>query len=149
MNGNPMLEQMLMQQFGDDPQMQAIFSMMQQRQSDRTNGEAGELEEKQVELEHCQARFKKAVTLIERQKKVIAQLQHQLEQLDGFQEDLALALGACTLCWGEDAACRACRGRGKPGIFQPDETLFNAWVLPATVSVARFSKMIPAVATDQ
>ncbi|MEA2881230.1 MAG: hypothetical protein QOH32_449 [Bradyrhizobium sp.] len=45
------------------------------------------------------------------------------EELDAAQErlsDLAAVLGACGLCWGEDRACRSCRGRGKPGMFAPE-----------------------------
>jgi hypothetical protein len=34
--------------------------------------------------------------------------------------DLAAALGACGLCWGEDGSCPSCRGRGRPGMVRPD-----------------------------
>ncbi|MBX9813542.1 MAG: hypothetical protein K2X76_02440 [Sphingomonas sp.] len=34
--------------------------------------------------------------------------------------DLAAALGACGLCWGEDSGCPSCRGRGRPGMVRPD-----------------------------
>jgi hypothetical protein len=34
--------------------------------------------------------------------------------------DLAAALGACGLCWGEDERCPSCRGRGCPGMVRPD-----------------------------
>ena len=44
---------------------------------------------------------------------------------------LASALGACCLCWGEDTACRICRGRGQPGFTLPDDALFEEFVLPA------------------
>jgi hypothetical protein len=44
---------------------------------------------------------------------------------------LAAALGACCLCWGQDPACRACRGRGRPGYAIPDEPLVHEFVLPA------------------
>jgi hypothetical protein len=44
---------------------------------------------------------------------------------------LAAALGACALCWGQEPACRACRGRGLPGYALPDEALFEELILPA------------------
>jgi len=44
---------------------------------------------------------------------------------------LAAALGACCMCWGQDPACRACRGRGRPGYAIPDEPLVHEFVLPA------------------
>lgn len=65
-----------------------------------------------------------------KKKKVLAQLENLLqenrqlleenrklwEKLDGLAE----ALGACAECWGEDPACRRCRGRGRPGYYLPD-----------------------------
>jgi hypothetical protein len=37
--------------------------------------------------------------------------------------DLAAALGACGICWGEDEFCPSCRGRGRPGMVRPDPEL--------------------------
>lgn len=37
--------------------------------------------------------------------------------------DLAAALGACGLCWGEQPTCPSCRGRGRPGMVRPDMEL--------------------------
>lgn len=37
--------------------------------------------------------------------------------------DLAAALGACGLCWGEQSTCPSCRGRGRPGMVRPDMEL--------------------------
>jgi hypothetical protein len=67
-----------------------------------------------------------------------AAVSHRAEQLAGELEWLrerldllADALGACGLCWGEDAQCRACHGRGGPGYALPDESLFDELVGPA------------------
>lgn len=59
---------------------------------------------------------------------------------------LAEALGACGLCWGEDPECRACRGRGRPGYALPDESLFEELVLPA-VRVLRAQRLPRATVT--
>jgi hypothetical protein len=74
---------------------------------------------------------------IKKMKKTIDALNESLKTMEAFHEDLAHALGACPFCWGEDETCRACRGRGKPGAFEPDKALFQALVLPAT---KRFTK---------
>ena len=42
---------------------------------------------------------------------------------------LAGALGACE-CWGELAACPACRGHGGPGWRRPDRASFDVFVRP-------------------
>ncbi len=46
-------------------------------------------------------------------------------------EMVALALGACPLCWGRDADCIRCAGRGKPGRYQSDAACFACYVLPS------------------
>jgi hypothetical protein len=55
----------------------------------------------------------------------------EIKELRNRCDDLALALGACALCWGKDPECRACRGRGRPGFAVPDGKLFVEFVLPA------------------
>lgn len=77
------------------------------------------------------------------------QLQTALGELKILRERsdlLALALGACCLCWGQDPACRACRGNGHPGKSVPDEDLFSEYVLPA-VQLMRASRQRSSVVT--
>jgi hypothetical protein len=57
----------------------------------------------------------------------------EVQALRDRADQLAAALGACCLCWGEDVSCRICRGRGAPGFALPDERLFEHYVLPAVV----------------
>jgi len=49
----------------------------------------------------------------------------------GIGDTLALALGACYLCWGDDPECEHCRGHGKPGWQGPDQNLFEEYIAPA------------------
>lgn len=58
---------------------------------------------------------------------MFAELKEHRERMD----QVAWALGACCLCWGKDADCRICRGRGCPGFAMPDEKLFAELILPA------------------
>jgi len=71
----------------------------------------------------------------------------ELTVLRDRTDRLAAALGACCLCWGEDAGCRACRGRGRPGFAIPDELQFEELVLPAVLALraqrARFGRPSP------
>jgi hypothetical protein len=55
----------------------------------------------------------------------------ELKLLRNRNDELAAAVGACCLCWGQNLECRSCRGRGGPGFCMPDETLFEEFVLPA------------------
>jgi hypothetical protein len=55
----------------------------------------------------------------------------ELKQLRERMDELAAALGACCVCWGQDHQCRICRGRGNPGFSVPDQALFEELVLPA------------------
>ena len=51
---------------------------------------------------------------------------------------LAAALGACE-CWGMLPGCELCHGAGVAGWTQPDAELFDEFVRPAVVAMARFS----------
>lgn len=81
-----------------------------------------------------------AAELSERAERLTAELQWLRERLDL----LADALGACGVCWGEDAHCRACHGRGGPGYALPDETLFDELVGPAVRMLRANQARVPA-----
>jgi len=75
----------------------------------------------------------------------------ELTVLRDRTDRLAAALGACCLCWGEDAGCRVCRGRGRPGFAIPDELQFEELVLPAVLALraqrARLGRPSPNLQT--
>jgi hypothetical protein len=48
---------------------------------------------------------------------------------------LAVALGACE-CWGLQAGCGRCAGRGAAGWTEPDPNLFEEFILPAAVRLS-------------
>lgn len=133
MNSNPIIEQFLAQQFGDNPKLQAMLSMMQQRQQPLTSIETIDEAEPvtHAPVAEMQTQLDKAHARIAQLKKRLANLEAHLNDLEAFEEDMAHALGACIYCWGEDPGCRTCRGKGKPGALEPDEELFNRWVVPA------------------
>lgn len=61
----------------------------------------------------------------------IQDMREELVELHQRNDDLADALGACSVCWGRAPHCYACRGRGKPGWRTPDPELFDELVAPA------------------
>jgi hypothetical protein len=61
----------------------------------------------------------------------VKKMRAELDQLRELNDALAAALGACYLCWGEDADCTICHGSGNPGYFMPDKRLFALFVVPA------------------
>ena len=67
----------------------------------------------------------------------LGELESEVAALRDQADTLAAALGACSLCWGHDPRCRACRGRGSPGFAVPDEDAFNELVLPAVRTMRR------------
>lgn len=68
---------------------------------------------------------------LERLRLRLEELEDDLAACQGRLDELALALGACPGCWGEDAGCRLCRGRGRPGFLRPDPEAFRRWIVPA------------------
>jgi hypothetical protein len=75
--------------------------------------------------------------VLEKQRKINRSLLQQYQRLeDQYKllvtqlDQMAEAVGACPQCWGEDLHCNYCRGRGKPGYFQPNETYFDLYIKP-------------------
>jgi hypothetical protein len=58
-------------------------------------------------------------------------LRQELDDLREVNDTVAAALGACRACWGGDADCPLCGGRGHAGAAPPDPRLFEALVVPA------------------
>ncbi len=129
MEQQQLFEQMLAQHAGNNPQFQAMLALMQQAQAAKNEAKSGSGPEQ--ELSVCKNRLTKAVSKIRQLSAEAEEMRETLDAWERFQEDMANALGACSFCWGEDAACRACRGKGKPGAFEPDPVLFEKFVLPA------------------
>ena len=59
----------------------------------------------------------------------VAQVQRMIESMTARNTFVAGALGACE-CWGTDAGCERCGGRGAPGSFEPEPAAFELLVLP-------------------
>ena len=70
---------------------------------------------------------------VDRQRMVrkIRALTRQLDAQREIGDTLAIALGACYVCWGEDPECDLCNGEGGPAWADPDPELFRLYVLPA------------------
>lgn len=129
MEQTELFEKLIAQGGGDNPQLQAMLALMQQAQADNIDAGAESVEENELEL--CRERLTKAISKIKHLTVEVKQLNEALSAMLQFGEDLAHAVGACEFCWGEDVSCRVCRGRGKPGVFEPDPALFKEFVLPA------------------
>jgi hypothetical protein len=86
-----------------------LMAMRQQREPDQTQA-PGEIDELRAALRQWQLRAEKMY-------RRARALEAELAETQDRMSDIAAALGACGLCWGEDVACPSCRGRGKPGHF--------------------------------
>jgi hypothetical protein len=65
------------------------------------------------------------------------QLSAEVDRLRQRTDALAAALGACHLCFGEDAWCPHCGGRGKPGSRRPEPCAFSRYVRPVLQRMQR------------
>jgi hypothetical protein len=131
MEQNQALDQMFAEYLSENPKFQAMYSMMQQMKASReSNFEAKTPSMEARELAAYKAKLAKASAKIRQLTLEVEELQEELSESDRFEEEIANALGCCSFCWGEDPTCRACRGKGKPGTFEPDQALFEQYVVP-------------------
>lgn len=129
---------------GDNP----TLSLMTQWLAQRSQGLSERLTEAEAEepselaaLHHRLATLNEQLALEQKQQELRqeqlqhfeARLQRLTDEVDWYctlLDELALALGACPACWGEDQECRLCRGRGQPGLLAPDPEAFGRIVAP-------------------
>ncbi|MGG6270335.1 hypothetical protein ACQ4M3_36370 [Leptolyngbya sp. AN03gr2] len=103
---------------------QAFSNNESEENEDELDPEDNDRQSRRRTVDRLRARF-------ERMQRTIEEMQWQLEELETQNDQLAAALGACYLCWGQDADCPECRGRGKPGSILPERSMFRKWILPA------------------
>ncbi|MFV0645740.1 MAG: hypothetical protein ACK5NN_14820 [Sphingomonadaceae bacterium] len=110
-----------------NPQMAMLVQMMQQQQAafaaPEMAPEVDVTDDRDALIVELGERLDSTEERLQRMTRIARNLhtaqQQSLERLG----DLAAALGACGLCWGEDDQCPACRGQGQPGMIRPDMEL--------------------------
>lgn len=75
------------------------------------------------------------------------QMAADLAVLQQRNDALAAALGACHLCFGADAWCAHCGGRGLPGSRRPEVAAFKRYVRPVLQRLQRAAT--PAAASPR
>lgn len=124
MNQKELIENMLKGSIAQNPQLQPIYEMYLQRQEQTVQEEMNL--EKTLKVERAKTN---------KLKRIAKNLHELVKEQEDFLEELALALGACPECWGEDSECSRCKGDGKPGYFQPHRKLFDQYILPVIEKV--------------
>jgi hypothetical protein len=114
----PSMEAMLQDFTRSNPNLAWMTQMLAaQRQAEaQPDARDAHIASLEQELAQCSARET-------RLQRVVRRLAGDLQAAHELLADLAAASGACGLCWGEDAQCPGCRGRGRPGRFAPDPEL--------------------------
>jgi hypothetical protein len=88
---------------------------------------------RQLALERLRQRFQQMAQQID-------EMSEALDVLQARNDDLADALGACYLCWGEDPRCPECAGKGAPGSLLPEPRAYREWILPAVRTQQTFKQ---------
>jgi hypothetical protein len=108
-----------------NPEMAKYFELMQ------ANTENKEPEVEPVIDVELHERINKLKQINKKLFTIIEGLKQQLEFELLQNDDLALAIGSCTECFGDNPDCPECFGKGKPGSSVPDFILFNKYINPA------------------
>lgn len=104
-----------------DPRMQILMQMLQSQQQPSNDDNVPD--ERDALIAELSGRLDAAETRLTKMTGIARQL-HEAGRIAARRlTDLAAALGACGLCWGEDPSCRGCRGRGRPGMVRPDQAM--------------------------
>lgn len=118
------LKAQLAAQAGDNPALAMLLQFMQQRPAPAA---AAPCDEEPDARSAREERLQADLDLLVRGH---AQQAAELDRLRQRNDALAAALGACHLCFGEDAWCPRCGGRGRPASRRPDPAAFERYVRP-------------------
>jgi len=69
-------------------------------------------------------------------------IMRQLNKLRRLNDSLALALGTCSLCWGDDPDCDHCGGNGSSGWKNVNMRFFKLYVWPTLDQVDEYIKKL-------
>ncbi|ULC59436.1 hypothetical protein MBM09_00300 [Flaviramulus sp. BrNp1-15] len=64
-------------------------------------------------------------------KRMVKFLKQEVINEAEINNDFALAVGACSDCFGCDDDCEKCEGKGEPGFFVPDFVHYKELIVPA------------------
>ena len=133
------VQELLLSQLGitdddADPAMNLIARYLAQSQTEQvesgtSSDDEGE-EDSGSPSELDKARAEERARSLQRLRQTMEHMYKELEALRERNDNLAAALGACYLCWGEDLDCPVCRGTGHPGSSMPDKSLLVQLVAP-------------------
>ena len=133
------VEQLLAQMGEGDPRVGLVTKYLASRR-EAEEAEAEEAAAAEAQAAAAEAEKQAAMRTLQR---MARSMYAELEELRGRNDMLAAALGACYLCWGENALCEVCGGAGAPGSTPPDAELFAALVVPAARRMQRRRKAPP------
>lgn len=127
--------QLLLQQFeGADPQLRQLLEQQLKNQMQSPGREEPTKEEL---LRRFRIQNKKLLEQVAASKSGLKEFREENTKLIGYldyflklNQTLSAALGSCENCWGEDAECDQCGGRGSPGWRPSNPRLFQLYVQP-------------------
>lgn len=113
---------MLRELAGSDPRMAMMLQFLNPARAEVVEDDP-ELDERNAVIEDLSARLDTAEVKLARVTSIARRLHQAHQASERRLSELAAALGACGLCWGEDDHCPGCHGRGRAGMVRPDEAL--------------------------
>lgn len=115
-------QQMMEDLAGSDPRIAMLLQMMQAAPSEASNDDfdPDERDELIVELSE---KLDAAEARLQKMTRIARRLHAEHQRKSDLLGQLASALGACGMCWGEDDDCPGCRGRGRIGMVRPDRKM--------------------------
>ncbi len=119
----PAMEQLLDDFVRSHPQLAWLPQMLAARRASVPDEPLPDT--RQDEFDALQLELAQAQRHAARMERIARRVSGELEAARDRLSDLAVAFGACGLCWGVDPQCPGCRGRGGPGRFSPDPELLS------------------------
>lgn len=127
-----LLQTQLAGQGAVDPRTALLLQFLQQRRTAAPAASpAGEAATEAQESRHEERARREHANGAREIRETMRDLYAEVEALRRRNDELAAAVGACFLCFGEDLKCEECGGLGAPGARAPEPAAYRKFVLPA------------------
>jgi hypothetical protein len=143
----PRAQDLLTQLGQAHPTVRLIAQFLAQRQAQELENETlsdeseeevnSELSKSSSESDKTEIRSGEMSGAVRQLRQKVESMYEESAKLRNRNDVLALALGACYLCWGHDPECEMCNGQGRTGSAIPNKKLFTEFVVPAARRLQR------------
>ena len=144
------INEMLMEELGaKNPKMKALLQAMQQQSPEEAAAEENTRSKLRQHNKKLMLALKREISKNKTMLQENKVLQDNTQFLEGINDELSAALGACPECWGTISHCDICNGKGRPGAFPVNRKAFIKYMMPVIKNTSWIQQVFTAPSNEK